>query len=60
MKKLSLNDFAKANVTLEKKGMKSVKGGDEKKGEIQIESWSWGRVASNGTHLKDKEAILSV
>jgi hypothetical protein len=28
MKKVSLNDFAKANVTIEKKGMMSVKGGD--------------------------------
>jgi hypothetical protein len=31
MKKLSLNDFAKTTVLLEKKGMKSVKGGVEEK-----------------------------
>ncbi len=30
MKKLSLNDFAKTTVALEKKGMKSVKGGEAK------------------------------
>ena len=28
MKKLNLNDFAKANVTIEKKAMMTVKGGD--------------------------------
>jgi hypothetical protein len=28
MKKLKLDDFAKANVTIEKKAMKTVQGGD--------------------------------
>ena len=36
MKKLSLNDFAKANVALEKKGMKSVKGGEAKPSDYLI------------------------
>jgi natural product precursor len=54
MKKLSLNDFAKANVALEKKGMKSVKGGDGKNPkEIDVLSWSWGVAAGPGTHFKD-------
>ena len=49
MKKLSLNDFAKANVALEKKGMMIVKGGAEP---ILLEQWSLGKIASNGTRLK--------
>lgn len=50
MKKFSLNDFAKANVTLEKKVMKSVKGGDG----IPLESWSWGITAQH----KDKWIVV--
>ena len=49
MKKLNLNDFAKANVTLEKKGMMSVNGGGEP---ILLEQWSLGKIASNETRLK--------
>jgi hypothetical protein len=52
MKKLSLNDFAKANVTLEKKGMMSVMGGNEEPKKIVVESSSLGRVISNLTQLK--------
>ena len=55
MKKLSLNDFAKANVALDKKGMKSVKGSG---GEIDVLSWSWGRVPTVGTHLKEATLVV--